>query len=250
LFTSDETLARFSVHQVTIYDTTYLLLPKLCSVQMDMIRRRLAGLGYKVRQGAVLRASKGGTSLVVSSRGVCWSNDDPADAILPQVPSLLNAEKQPVSLGHLQQTYFSYRKKAGGFVLRFECRLEQGRTWTGLRAAGRSALTPDEVQVMKRVLAHARGSCTAWSDYPADGSKVRHLGRRNYYESRMDVAEFAENLRPADSLSGHGAYLPSDCLLQVEKFRSPSEAELVLLFGSLGEWCYYYPFRTPQNSIS
>jgi hypothetical protein len=79
------------------------------------------------------------------------------------------------------------------------------------------------------------------SDYPTDGCSVRIIGKRQYYESVVDPADAASDLRMVGSKGVRNVYLPRDGLMRFEGLKLPIHAEMVELLRSLGEWCYLSP---------
>ena len=79
------------------------------------------------------------------------------------------------------------------------------------------------------------------TDFPADGSKVKILGPRQYYLSLLDCEEAASTLRIAGARSEHNSYLPRNSVVEFESVRPFSHARWVEVIGRLGEWCHFEP---------
>jgi len=236
----DDGLIRFRLLQFRIDESgrLYALLPKLCAQQITIIRERLEKVGYSVSWGETLRGVGRRAVLTVDPRGVCWSNDDIADCIGPVVPRMLAAKKQVVPLHALVSQYFQAKSSEGGFVVRFLPRMESSQLWEKLRATGQCALSPDEHAVFRAILASASGECRVLSDYPTRDCAVRIIGKRQYYESMVEPAEAASNLRMVGSKGTRNVYLPKDGLMRFQDLKPPVRSEMAEMLRSSGEWCY------------
>jgi len=172
----------------------------------------------------------------VNSNGVCWSNEDPTDLIAPIIPRVLTTPKQPVPHLKLSRRYVGLLRRGRGAVFRFSLRMELSRWWRELRAADQSALAPDEYDVAAFFLSHTEGECRLLTDFPSENFQVRRIGKRQYYESRIDAKEAARFLRPVGSKGQRNAYLPSSGVLEVDSFAPPGPTETRQLLSGLGDW--------------
>jgi hypothetical protein len=233
-------LQGFGFHQVQLGSKFYLLLPKLNELQLRAIGRRLAERGFAVETGSSLKATSRKAALYVNPVGYCWSSVDPADAIAPSIPQLLRAPKQKASVSELASRYFDVQTDGSSASVRLSTRMESSTLWHGLRADGLVALTPDERAVVS-FLVGASGGCELLTDFPRLGSRVRIIGRRQYYESRLGPAEAKSTLRALGERGLRNSYLPERGVLVFDSFSLPSRKELARVFESLGEWCYFSP---------
>ena len=237
-------MSAFRLYQVALDDgrSFYLLLPKLSMPQVSIFESRLLKVGFGVsRRGTVLRAAKGTTLIRLDSRGVCHSNADVIDEIAPALPEALAAKKEEEPLETLIARYFDAERSAAGGIVRLWPRMESSSLWRKLRISGQCALTPDEHAVFKSLLLHASGPCLLLSDSPSEGSVVRMIGKRRYFESFMDPSKAASNLSMAGQQKTRNVYLPKEGLLRFTKLVMPSTREMTELLSGLGEWCYFVP---------
>ncbi len=137
--------------------------------------------------------------------------------------------------------YFDVRGARRKHIVRLKVRAESSTLWRELRAANESLLTPDEATAVRFLLSRAEGRVEVVTDYPTEESKVRQIGRRVYFSSMIDVAEFASNLRTVEGQKPRNAYLPTSAVLGLQHFHAPTEDELVRVLDDLGEWCYFSP---------
>lgn len=234
---------RFNLHQVVLEagGLYFLPLPKLNLSQRGAIAARLKDLGYRLNIGRVLRASSSSGFLRVDSSGLATSNLDMLDPLAPIIPHLLEAKKESVPSDVLAGMYFDVRGARRKHIVRLKVRAESSTLWRELRAANESLLTPDEATAVRFLLSRAEGRVEVVTDYPTEESKVRQIGRRVYFSSMIDVAEFASNLRTVEGQKPRNAYLPTSAVLGLQHFHAPTEDELVRVLDDLGEWCYFSP---------
>ncbi len=231
-------MLRYRLHQLQLRKGMFILLPKLIPSQIDSLRQRLIGLGFAVTGDPRLTARRLRQTIHVNPAGFCWSSQDPTDAIVPLFPDLLAGPKQTVQLGVLKGSYFRAEPTQSGVDVRFSPRVDGGSLWTELRAAGDCGLAPDEASVVRAILSSASGKCRLLTDFPVEGSRVRLIGRRQYYESVLNTSEAAPTLRVVGRRAERNSYLPRNGAVHLESPNLPSRAEWVELFESLGEWCY------------
>jgi hypothetical protein len=239
-------LLRFSYYQFELGGRFYALLPKLTQSQVSIIDNRLSALGFKSSNTDLLRAAKGVATLTVDPRGLCWSNRDMADVIIPTIPELLSVRKEFASLRRMGQAYFEAKKQGKGFLLRLAPRMESSSLWQGLRAAGSCALTPDEDAVYSLLLSSSSLASPLPTDFPTEGSTVIRIGRKQYYSTRIDASEAASTLRDVEARGPRNTYLPRSSFLSLSSFRIPRRA-LRRTFEGLGEWCFFTPRAVPRK---
>ncbi len=234
---------RFNLHQFLLEagGQYYLPLPKLNLSQQGAIAARLKDLGYRLNIGRVLRASSSSGFIRVNSSGLATSNMDMLDPLAPLIPRLLEAKKEGVPSQVLAGMYFDVRGARRKHIARLKVRAEGSTLWRELRAANESLLTPDEAAAVRFLLSRAEGRVEVVTDYPTEESKVRQIGRRVYFSSTIDVAEFASNLRTIDGRKPRNAYLPTSAVLALQHFQAPTKSELAKVLADLGEWCYFSP---------
>ena len=232
-------MLRFKVHQFRLKGTHYLLLPKLTPEQMQMIAKRLAGLGKVVRSTELVSAKLTDGSIHVDARGLCWARFDPSDAVLPVVPDLLSCRRTKVSTKDLRAKYYRIVKGMGPEAVRFSLRLESGSHWRALRASGDCALAPDEHETAASLLSASTGSYRMVTDYPEDESTVIRIGGRRFFESNVESEEAASTLRVAGERAPRNSYIPADGILRLAEGSTFQAERNAKLFDSLGEWCYY-----------
>jgi hypothetical protein len=217
----------------------FLSLPKLNDTQLEILSERLTTIGYKLRAGSKVKASMGSSVLWLESRGVAYSTSDLLDQIAPIIPRLLEVKKSRVTPRSLVNMYYATRSDAKSVRIRFNPRIESMSIWRALRGADESGLTPDEALVLKVLLSHARGRIQAIVDYPNEGAGMIQIGRRVYFDSSLEVAEFVSNLRILGQKNRRNAYLPRNCMIELNTFELPRVEDLNELSEELGEWCYY-----------
>lgn len=228
----------------------YLLLPKLNDAQAALLRLRLAEVGYRVVRGRELKATSGKAVIGVDRAGLCWTNGSLDDPIAPVIPKLLSLPKEPASAESMFESYCVIRATPEGVVARLSLRMETSGLWDRLREAGVSALTPDELAVARLLLSHAVGKVSVLTDFPTESCRVRRIGRRQYYECRLDAREAAEGLRSSWERSPRSAYLPRDAILRVGSLRPISSEELAGGMASLGDWCGFAPGAGASSATS
>jgi hypothetical protein len=209
--------------------------------QLEIIQLRLASSGYAISRSKVLRAAKGTVVLHVNPAGLCWSNADITDVVAPIIPEMLEAKKDRTPLEAIKGGYFSISTAGRRSVLRFNPRVESSSFWGELRATNVCGLTPDECEVYSYVLSQTSGCCQVVTDYPTEGCRIRRIGRRQYYQSTVETAEAASNLRVVGEQRVRSVYLPKTNLIQLTSMPGLSPRDLEELFLNLGEWCYLVP---------
>ncbi len=229
----------YEVRTFALGGRSYLLLPKLVPAQVELISRRLEGLGFRVNSRGILSAKNEGKSVHVDSQGLCWSNVDVTDEVGPVVPELLSLPKQPASYGKVAGMYLNTVPHTLNRKVRFSLRVETGRNWRLLREHGFSGLSPDEHLVVSRVLALGGGRVQMVTDFPTADSRSRVIGKRLYYTSSLDAAEAVETLRMAGEEKRRNSYLPDDGILELESPISRALTAWEDAFHDLGEWCYF-----------
>ena len=215
----------------------YVPLPKMAPRQITTVHKRFESIGFKVTESNPLRASKARAWIRVDASGLCSSNEDPSNVLAPAIPDVLACEKRKVSFSVLRDSYFASEKRGNKLLLRLSPRLESQSYWNELRSTGSCALTPDERAVYSAVLASRASPAPLVTDFPVKGSKIRRMGRRQYYKSMLEPAEAVHTLRGMDSTGERNAYLPRDSILSPSPGRIPKE-ELASLFERLDEWCF------------
>jgi len=184
-----------------------------------------------------LKASKAGVRIVADPSGLCSSNEDLSDAIVPVLPEILASEPTKVSFRALRTSYFASERRGDELLLRLTPRLESESYWDELRSLGSCALTPDERAVYSAVLSSRTSLTPLVTDFPVEGAIVRRIDRRQYYESMIKPSEAASALRGIGSTKERNAYLPRDSFLSLSTTFLPKK-ELFGLFDRLGEWCF------------
>lgn len=239
-------LLRFSYYQFELGGRFYALLPKLTRPQLSVIDNRLRSLSFRTSNTDLLRAAKGEATLTVDPRGLCWSNRDMADVIIPAIPELLSVRKEFASLRTMGNSYFEATKQGKSVLLRLAPRMESSSLWQGLRAAGLCALTPDEHAVYSLLLSSSSLASPLPTDFPTEGSTVIRIGRRQYYSTRIDAPEAASTLRDVGARGPRNTYLPRRSFLSLSSFRIPKR-DLRRTFEGLGEWCFFTPRAVPRK---
>lgn len=181
------------------------------------------------------RMSKG--ALHIDPSGFSWSVSDPGD-VLPAVPAILAAPKETIPLEDLQGMYFKVGRTGRGFTARLSTRIERSPLWDA-RASGECGLAPDERAVGLFLAEYANGACRLLTDFPTDHCDVRLCGRKRYYETTIEAEEVASTLREAGRRQPRNSYILRSGTLELSSYSSPTRKELMALFESLGEWCYF-----------
>lgn len=226
----------FAFRQFELDGRFHVPLPKMLPGQVKTIRRRLESIGFRTEGDNPLRASKRGTRILVHQWGLCSSNEDLSDAIAPALPELLELEHGRVPLWVLRESYFASECRPGALLLRLKPRLEAERFWDGLRSQGTCALTPDERAVYAAVLSWRALSTPLVTDFPVEGSVVKRIGHRQYYDSRLEPREAAFTLRGIGPSRERNTYLPRNSLLRLSPSPLP-ERRLLALLGEPNDWC-------------
>lgn len=231
-------LEPFRFRQFVLGGRFHVPLPKMVPQQMDTLRRRFESIGFATAGINPLKASKAGTKILVDLRGLCTSNADLSDVIAPALPEILACKPARVPFRTLRDAYFASEKRGDRVLLRLSPRLESESYWDELRSTGSCALTPDERVVYSAVLTTRASLTPLVTDFPAEGSAVRRIGRRQYYDSRLEPKEAASTLRGFGPAQERNAYLPRDSLLSFDQPSLPKE-ELLGAFEALGDWCFF-----------
>lgn len=239
-------MLRFRFYQFELGGRFYALLPKLTRSQISLIDSRLRALSFRSSNKTLLRAAKGEATLTVDPRGLCWSNRDMADVIVPAIPDLLSMPKKSASLRGMGYSYFETMREGKGVLLRLAPRMESSSLWEGLRAAGSCALTPDEHAVYTLLLSNSSLASPLPTDFPTEESTVIRIGRKQYYSSRIDASEAASTLETVGARGPRNTYLPRSSFLSLSSLRIPSQA-LRRTFEGLGEWCFFTPPPAPRK---
>ena len=233
-------LLSFTVSQVHLGRFHYILLPKLSQGQMQALSRRLEVMGFSVRLKGTLTAKSDVGTIHVDPGGLCWSNSDPADAILPVIPDLLSGRKERIPLEELKGLYFTSARIRRETVVKLRTRIESSSRWEALRAAGGCGLAPDE-RTVALFLIERLEECSMLTDFSTEGSTPRRYGRRVYFDSPLDAADAVATIRIAGESGTRNSYLPKDNVLRSSNRLSFSRRNLSELFEELGEWCYFLP---------
>lgn len=230
----------FSFHQFELGGRYFALLPKLTGLQVATFEERLKALGFRTNSTDLLRAVKGGVTVTLDKAGLCWSNRDVTDILVPATPSVLSSKKQTVATRLLASAYFEVKKREGGLVLRLSPRLESSLHWRLLRAADSCALAPDEHAVYRLLFANSSLESEVLTDYPTEGCAVRRIGRKQYYSSIISGDEVADTLKEVGTSHPRNSYLPRDSLLRLSSLKV-SPGALAAVLQDLGEWCFFRP---------
>ena len=228
------------MHQLQLEGRQYLILPKLNSLQMEILAKRFAVIGTVGRNGPLSVSSKKGT-VWVSEMGLCWSSIDPSDAVLPSIPALLSCPKEEASFETVKSKYFRASISKEGTTFRVLPRLESSSRWRELRASGGCALAPDEHAVVTFLLKKARGGCEMITDFFVEGSTPLVLGRKRYFGSKLSTDEAASTLRIAGERRQRNSYIRRDGNLRVSSVSGISRRDWSDLNAELGEWCPFTP---------
>ena len=234
-------MLRFTVHQFQLAGKYYLLLPKLNTLQKKILADRFSEIGT-VRSTATLAVSSREGTIKVSDEGLCWASYDPSDAVLPVVPALLSCPKEEASMETAKGKYFRETRSKEGTTCHFFPRLESSTRWRELRATGGCALAPDEHAVVSFLVERAKGNCEMITDFLADGSIPLVLGRKRYFDSRLDPDEATSTLRVAGKRGQRNSYIPRDGRIDLGAMSAPSRRDWSDLLAYLGEWCSFAPF--------
>lgn len=237
---------RFVFRQLVLGGRYHVPLPKMVPRQMETMRQRLESIGFATKGSSPLRASKGGLRILVDPSGFCSSEQDLSDAIAPAMPAILASKPAKVSFRALRRLYFASENRGKGLLLRLSPRLESESYWDELRATGSCALTPDERTVYSTLLSSSTSLTPLVTDFPVEGSVVRRIGRRQYYDSRLEPAEAGSTLRGIGTAQERNSYLPRDSILSLNPARLP-KGELLEVFEESGDWCFFSPRLTRQK---
>ena len=187
-----------------------------------------------------MKASRPGARLIVERRGLCSSNADMTDYVAPVLPEVLGCPPEKVSLRALCVAYFRWEQRGKASFIRFSPRLEYGLAWDELRSKGDCALTPDERSIYSSILSARPSLSPIVTDFPLEGSDIRRVGHRQYYQSRPSPSEAASTLRGIGSRGERNSYLPRGSTVSLG-LPVPSTSELLGLFRALGDWCFLVP---------
>ena len=230
----------FKVHQLQLGGRYYLLLPKLNSLQMEILAKRFAVIGA-VQRAAALRVNSKEGRIWVSETGLCWSSFDPSDAVLPAIPALLSCPKEEASMETVRSKYFRASRSKEGTTFHFLPRLESSSRWRELRSTGGCALAPDEHAVVSFLLKRGGGNCKMVTDFLVDGSTPFVLGKKRYFDSRLSPDEAASTLRIVGERGQRNSYIPGDGKIGPSQSSGPDPYDWFGLFADLGEWCSFTP---------
>jgi hypothetical protein len=230
-------LVPFVLKQFELGGRFHLPLPKMVPRQMEVLRQRLESLGFAASGNSPLRASRQGVKIFVNSSGLCSSNEDLSDVVAPALPEILALEGTRVPFKVLRDLYFASERRGDKLLLRLSPRLESESYWDELRSTGDCALAPDERVVYSRVLSLRTSLTPLVTDFPVEGSAIRRIGRRQYYDSRLEPAEAASTLRGIGSVRERNTYLPRHSILSLSPASLSTEA-LRSVFEELGDWCF------------
>ena len=233
-------MLRFKVHHLQLGKRHYVLLPKLNSLQIDVLAKRFAEMGVVRRDVFLAVTSKEGT-IRVSEMGLCWSSFDPSDAVLPAVPALLSCPREEAPLETIRRMYLIVSKSRDRLTAKITPRLETSTLWRGLRRSGECALAPDEHAIGSFILQRVRGKCEMVTDFFVDGSTPLVFGRRRYFNSKLGPDEAALALRKVGERHQRSSYVPQDGELGPVPVSSISQRDWIDLVAELGEWCPFTP---------
>jgi len=234
-------MLRYEPLQFELGTKKLMLLPRLVPSQLAILANRLSATGFKVARDCGLVARRPGQTVRVSAAGFCWSNQDLSDVIVPAIPGLLATPKQSVRADVLMRSYFRIAQGSSGVVVHFSPRVEIGSSWIRLREGGLCALAPDEHAVAKVVLGAGSGKCRMLTDFPLEGSRVKILGRKRYYDSFLPASEAAATLGVAGSRGDRNSYLARDGTVSLVSPGRTSRRKWIDALRNLGEWCYFDP---------
>ena len=235
----------YNLHEIQIGHRHYLLLPRLNQAQVGMLGALLKERGFDVELGRLMNVRKHGATFHIDPVGVCWSTTDPADFIAPVIPKLLEARKEPILPRDLSSKYFRRVRRGALTAFRLSTRIETTPLWRSLRASGLCALAPDERAVAAFLIGLSDG-CALVTDFPTRSSRVRMIGKRQYYESFLTPGDAGDTIRAAGEKGPRNSYLPTDGTLRFRTFRSPRTEDFQALSDRLGEWCYYAAQSSPR----
>jgi hypothetical protein len=242
------TLLEFRLHEMKLGSLYYILLPKMNSLQVRLLEKRLSSKGFTT----VTRGSRKPRRVVrpvhLDPEGLCWASFEISDAVAPALPEILSAPKEAVPMSELLAKYFRAARSDEGLVVRMKTRVESGPTWDWLRESGECALTPDEHAIACHLLLSARGPCDLVTDFPVEGSRLRIRGRKLYYDSRLAPESAKETLRSAGKKGTRNSYLPKDSILALPSAEVYPMSDYSDLLESLGEWCYFRPTSRKRSN--
>lgn len=222
-------------------------LPKLTPTQMMMLQRRFESLGFTAAGTRQLRASKARTRISVEQAGVCTSNEDVSDVLAPVLPEILASPREEVPFGVVRDSYFTSQRIGGKLLFRLTPRLESELFWDELRQKGSCALMPDERAVYSAILSSCASLSSLVTDFPVEGSAVRLIGKRQYYDSKLGPAEAGSTLRGIGTKGARNTYLPRNSMLVLDSGLQLKK-ELAALFRELGDWCFL-SLRKPRQKL-
>jgi len=228
------------VHQLQVGGKHYLLLPKLNSQQVEILARRFSEIGTVQTNVALVVKSREGT-IMVSEEGLCWSSFDPSDVVLPAVPALLSCPKEEASVETIKRKYFRASRSKEGTTFHVLPRLESSSLWRKLRALDQCALAPDEHAVVTFLLKRIRGDCEMITDFPVEGSTPLVIGRKRYFDSKINPEMAVSTLRVVEERGQRNSYLRRDGRIGPSPVSAPGRHDWLGLFSDLGEWCPFNP---------
>jgi hypothetical protein len=234
-------MIRYEPIQLNLGGTEYLLLPKLIPPQLEILSRRLSKIGLKVTGGPTLTGRRPGQTIRISPSGLCWSNRDLLDSVVPTIPDLLDVKKQPARASDVARLYFRASRVGRTVTLRFLLRIESGLLWTKLRRDDACGISPDEHSVITSILSANSGGCEMVTDFPVEGSRVRVIGTKQYYASLLSCSGIASTLRSASGRQERNSYLTESGTVVLDSVKRHAPHELLRVLKGLGEWCYFDP---------
>ena len=103
------------------------------------------------------------------------------------------------------------------------------------------ALAPDEHAVASFLLEKTQGKCEMITDFLVDGSTPLVLGKKRYFDSKLDADEAASTLRVVGERRERNSYIRRDGNLGLRSVSGISRADWTDLFADLGDWCPFTP---------
>ena len=225
-------MLRFSLRQVELkaLGRFCVPLPKLTAAQGRFLARHMEERGLGVRARNRPASKRGGQRVTLEPAGLAWSDGDLLDAIGPAIPELLSFPKEESRVN----PYFAVKRSPTSSHAQLFPRMEAGRTWSALRADGACGLTPDEGSMIRQLLRGVGGETQCVSGRPREGSSRTQVGKAQYFQSTLPVAELASSLRIMELNPAGDAYLPKSATLRFETGMLSAPP----MDGGLGEWCY------------
>jgi hypothetical protein len=232
-------LLPFKVHQLQLGGRHYLLLPKLNTMQAEILESRLVKSGFSVERGEVLTARSRQGAIHVAKSGLCWSSLDPSDWVLPAIPDLLASPKERTSLASLRSLYLSLPRSGASKAIRLFTRVECGPLWLKMRASDGCGLAPDEHAVATFLFNRTDRRCALLTDFFVDGATPRICGRRRYFDSDLKSDEAVATLRVVGRRGIRNSYVNKEGTFRLAGLRAVRQLDWESLFEELGEWCFF-----------